>query len=264
MDALIEFLTHPWFLYPAITVISVSLIAVLSAWKSRAPDDTLFLACLRWVNKQHVRWIHSLERPQQDPLPATGSGILVANHRSGLDPTAILSQTNRVIRFLIAKEYYEIFFLKPIFTRIRLIPVNRNGNDLSAVKQSLKALKNDEFIGLFPSGGIQDASESSAGDTESNDSQTEDEMKHGAALLALKTGAPIYPVYVEGTPNFGSVLLAFFFPSKSRIHFGKPFTLPQPQAKAPSKEELEQGTIKIQRAIREASPQEATAKLSPA
>lgn len=222
------------------------------AWRRREPGDTPFLACLRQVNRWHLRWLHGLGLPDTDPLPREGAGIVVANHRSGLDPTAIISQTARIIRFLIAREYYEVFFLKPVFRRLELIPVHRNGHDLAALKRSIRALREGEMVGLFPGGGIEnpppsvEESEEAAGDPDS--------LKYGAALLALRTGAPVYPVYIEGTPRLDSVFLAFLRPSRTRVHFGEPLRLAPSERRSPTREELREATRRIHRAIEQAAP----------
>ncbi len=204
------------------------------------PEDTRLIAFLRLLALLYTRVWHGLRPGGEDPLPASGAAILIANHRSGLDPIVLAAHTKRIIRFLMAREYYEIGWLRWFFDLVGAIPVNRDGTDVAATKKAFKALKDGQVIGIFPQGGIRPAGPNGG---------QEDFIKAGAALLALKTGVPVIPAFIEGTPPKDSVLQAFLTPSMSRVTFGKPLQLPAPQGRSPSKEELRAAAQEIYRSI---------------
>ncbi|HVR74012.1 MAG TPA: lysophospholipid acyltransferase family protein, partial [Planctomycetota bacterium] len=178
----------------------------LIAFKMRGPEDTPFIAVLRVICVVYTKVVHGLRRVPRgvDPVPPTGPAILVANHRSGLDPVIMGIVTRRRVRFLMAREYYEAVGLRWMFRALGCIPVNRDGNDLGATKAAMTALRASQVIGIFPQGGIREAGASLEG-------------KSGAALLALRTGAPVVPIFIEGTPTLESVLLASMRPSLTRV-----------------------------------------------
>ena len=207
--------------------------------------DSLAIGVLRAVNLAYTRVVHGV-RPGNDPLPKTGPALLVSNHRSGVDPFVISAHINRVVRFMMAREYYLVPLLRRIFDIVQVIPVNRDGHDFAATKRALRALQNGEVVGIFPEGRIRHLSPDTPFTGSSADDN--DAVKHGAALLALRADVPIIPVYVDGTPPTESVTGAFLSFSKSRVAFGEPLHLDAPRRK-PSRADLEDATQQIMDAI---------------
>lgn len=195
----------------------------------RAPEDTVLLAQVRALSWLYVRAFHRMESNlgRGDPVPPEGPAILVANHRSGVDPLFVALLTKRRVYFLMAREYYELPGLKWIFKGLRCIPVNRDGTDLGATKAALKLLHEGKVLGIFPQGGIREP-----------DDQL-DEGKSGVALLALKTGAPVVPFYIANSPAHDSVLRSFFTCSRTRVYCGRPFHLTHDGPGKPSRGELD-------------------------
>jgi len=187
----------------------------------------------------YSRLLHRLRvpGPEEDPVPRTGAFIVAANHRSGIDPLLLSIVTRRRIRFLMAREYYEVPVLHWIFRALDCIPVNRDGNDLSATKTALRVLRDGQVLGIFPQGGIREASDDLEG-------------KPGTALLALRTGASVVPFHIQGSPNFDSVLRAFLTPSRTTIRWGAPIKFEAPGVEKSSRAELEEVTTSILKAIR--------------
>lgn len=192
----------------------------------RAPEDTLLGVALRPFCEGFVLLVHRfVVFPGKDVVPRAGPAILVANHRSGLDPLLVAVATRRRVHFLMAREYYEVPGLTWAFRALGCIPVNRDGNDLGATKAALKALHAGHVIGIFPQGGIRETAEALEG-------------KAGVALLALRSGAPVVPYYIQGSPALDSVFLALFTPSRSRIFCGSPFSL-EPTCGRPTRADIE-------------------------
>ena len=65
-------------------------------------------------------------------------------------------------------------------------------------------------------------------------------------MMAIKTGVPIYPAYLDGTQRNKEMLPAFIFPNRSCITFGEPIHLPRGDT---SGEALEAATARIQHAV---------------
>ena len=210
---------------------------------ARGPDDTLFVAFIRAVSILQGKLFHGyrLVGSAGDPIPPAGAFIVVANHRSGVDPVLLSVITRRRIRFLMAREYYEIPVLHTIFRALGCIPVNRDGNDLSATKAALKALKAGQVIGIFPQGGIRGEDE-------------EMDAKHGVALLASRTGAPIIPFHIDGSPHKDSVLCSILTPSKTVIRAGPPTAICKDAGGKVPREEIERLTASVMAAINSLKP----------
>ncbi len=91
-------------------------------------------------------------------IPVSGPAIFVANHTTSYDPLCLQAASKfRLIQFMMAKEYYEKQPLNIIFRWLKVIPVNRTGNDTASIRAAaLRALGEGSCIGMFPEGKISD------------------------------------------------------------------------------------------------------------
>lgn len=120
-------------------------------------------------------------------LPPEGGFVLCINHISARDPLFVSTCIPRKRRmyFLGKKELFDNKFLRPFVTWLGGIPVDRGHADLSAVRTSLKLLKDGYGLGIFPQG------------TRSPDN-TPTPMLNGASMIALRGGVPVVPAYIDG------------------------------------------------------------------
>ena len=133
-----------------------------------------------------------------------GAAVLCANHSSFSDPIWIVAWANlkRHPRIMAKKELFSHSLLSWFFTKLGAFPVDRDSTDISAIKQSLKTLKDDNKLLIFPEG--------------TRIREGIDSKPHGGAILiANKVNAPVIPVYL-------SVKKGLFSPV--RLIFGKPFS----------------------------------------
>jgi 1-acyl-sn-glycerol-3-phosphate acyltransferase len=113
-----------------------------------------------------------------------GSALICANHTRNSDPFFIVfALTKRVKLKIMAKEEMTRWpIVGPILSKVDLmIWVKRGKADIGAVKAALKALKGEEKLLIFPEG---------------TRSEEIGEGKTGAAMMAIRAGVPIIPVYV--------------------------------------------------------------------
>lgn len=168
----------------------------------------------------HVNWIdgwvrivcrywHQL-RSTTLALPDSGPAIVVANHVSGLDPLLLIAASRRPLRFLIASEEYQRPALRWLFRAAGCIPVDRHGRPEQALRQAMRALQQGEVIALFPHGKIH------------LDSDPPRRIKGGVVRLAAWSGAPVFPVRIDGVAAEGKVLTAPIIPSKVKLTLTEP------------------------------------------
>ncbi len=142
-----------------------------------------------------------LQIDMQAPLP-NGPLILCCNHQHGLDPFALAMATKRQVHYMAKKELM-YGFVGHLIRSLGAYPVDRENNDVHAVKHTLSLLKQDRVIGIFPEG------------TRSQDGEVH-EFHSGAAMFALRTKAHLVPAGIYGT----------FRPfSKVRVVIGKELDL---------------------------------------
>ncbi len=86
---------------------------------------------------------------------APGQGaVIVCNHRSGIDPLLIQMSTGRVVRWMVASEYFSYWLMAACFRSLQSIPVSRRGVDTAATKQAIRLAAEGKLVGLFPEGRI--------------------------------------------------------------------------------------------------------------
>jgi len=180
-------------------------------------------------------------------LPRSGPFIVVANHCSNLDPLmmgwATGHQIGRVVHFMAKIEMRGWPIIGWLATQSGVYFVRRGEGDRAAQRFSLAALAAGAPIAIFPEGTRSRNGHLKAG-------------KAGAALIAMRSGAPIVPAGVSGTHRI--------FPGRSRwprasralVRFGEPFTLPhQPDGRL-DRQDLADGTERIMRAIETLLPED--------
>lgn len=112
-----------------------------------------------------------------------GKAIYVANHASLMDPVAIAFTCPRIVHFMAKKELFTGAG-KLFFTALLAFPVNRHTADIASLKRAMEVLKEGKAFGIFPEG-----KRSVTGEL--------DELEKGTAFIALKSGAPVIPLYID-------------------------------------------------------------------
>lgn len=133
------------------------------------------------------RWLLDGDITGREHLPNEGPYIVTANHLSLIDPILVSVAVGRLVRFLALDELFgNNWLLDHSMLYFGAIPVSRERPPLGALKEALAALDNAEVVGIFPEGARARHWGSRP-------------IKHGAAWLAVATGAPIIPCAVTGT-----------------------------------------------------------------
>src|SRR5256885_14840346 len=113
----------------------------------------------RWLNRLDglnrifCRRVHGLSN-ERLALPASGPVLLASNHSSGLDPLLLIAASRRPLRFVIAREQYERWWLRWLFRAIGCIPIDREREPRAAMYAARRALAAGEIVALFPQGRI--------------------------------------------------------------------------------------------------------------
>ena len=119
-----------------------------------------------------------------------GGALYCANHSSMSDPICLVAALGykRQLRIMAKAEIMRIPVLGWLLKKAGIFGVERGKSDVVAIKTAIKHLKNGENVMLFPEGTrIKDGL-----DKYGNIS----EAKLGAAMLAVRTGVQIVPVYI--------------------------------------------------------------------
>jgi 1-acyl-sn-glycerol-3-phosphate acyltransferase len=120
-------------------------------------------------------------------IPPSGPCILAFNHQSNLDPHLIFTlMPRRDVVGLVASEYRNRAFERWIVEACGGIWLRRGVGDRAALRRALTLLEAGWLVGLAPEGG------------RSRDGVLR-RARRGVGFLAVRSGAPLLPVAVEGT-----------------------------------------------------------------
>lgn len=131
------------------------------------------------VYRVKVEGTENIPKDKSKPL------IYCGNHRTYADPPLIVVTAKRHVRFLAKEELSKNPFFAFLGVVFDGIYVKRDSKDVTALKTTLKALKNGESIALFPEG-------------TRNGIEKGQKVKDGAAFFAVRTGAKVIPVGISG------------------------------------------------------------------
>jgi 1-acyl-sn-glycerol-3-phosphate acyltransferase len=152
----------------------------------------------------------------RENVPKRGGAILVSNHLNNADPCIIPGALNRRVITMAKREMFKWPVISLLFRFIGAFPVDREGADLSAIREAQAVVHDGFLLLMFPEG------------TRSKDRQLHQGFA-GTALIAYRTGAAIIPVAITGTERLKWPGLFFqpFRGPRVTITFGKPFYPPK-------------------------------------
>jgi 1-acyl-sn-glycerol-3-phosphate acyltransferase len=120
----------------------------------------------------------------RDRIPEGGC-ILCPNHTSLKDPpiACFVMTKKNPLHIMAKKSLMEIPILGKIFEMIGTFGVDRGNNDMGAIKNAMRVLKNGRKLLMFPEGTrVSEGEEGSA--------------KTGAVVLATKMNVPVIPMFI--------------------------------------------------------------------
>lgn len=160
---------------------------------TRLPDHTWARCVFRWLMRGLGRLVLCLATRSHiyglENLPAQGPAIIITNHLGDADVVMGMAYfPTNVDAFAAIDLHFKYPPLAVIGNAYGVIWVHRGVPDRNALRVGLDALQKDRIIAIAPEG-----RESLTGTLEAGTS--------GAAFLALRSGAPLFPVTFTGTSN---------------------------------------------------------------
>jgi 1-acyl-sn-glycerol-3-phosphate acyltransferase len=193
----------------------------------------------------YARLWHGLVWNGPAPFPAKGPALVVSNHTCSADPPFVQAGCPRPLSFLIAREYYrDLPWARWLFDYIGCVPVNRSGRDGLAVRKGLLRLSEGRIVCIFPEGGLHGAGTGRLR-----------RGKGGAALLALRSRAPVYPVFISKGHQHSNVPRAWLLPSRTRVTYGPAIDLSAYYDRPIDRPLLEEVTALLMSKIAELDPE---------
>ena len=190
----------------------------------------MFYAVIYTIIWPFFNLVHPHRAIGRERIPE-GGVLVCGNHTSLSDPLflAFAFHKKYQLRPMAKAELLRVPFIGWSFKRVGVFGVERGKSDVGAIKQAMKYLKEGEKVLLYPEGTRVRASRGE-----------ESEPKTGAAMLAVRCGVPILPVYVpEKKRWFG----------RTPVVIGEPY-LPHVESRKGTQEEYEAITAALMARIR--------------
>lgn len=146
---------------------------------------------------------------ENEPTTDQGAYLVIANHRTWADPIYLACVLKHgQPHFMAKKELFKIPLLNLLIRALGAYPVNRGGADVGAIKHTIEMLKAGVCVGMFPQGHRYNKVD-----------PRKTPVKTGAAMIALKAGVPVLPVFVKVKNNRHRIFC------KKEVIIGKPITI---------------------------------------
>jgi len=168
-----------------------------------------FLRFLLWIATHTVYRVRVNGR---DNIPAKGGALFVCNHVSFVDALLLIAATDRHVRFMMLKSYYELPYVKPFARALGVIPISseqRPRDLLKSLQTASDAIKNGHVVCIFAEGQITRIGQLLP-------------FRRGLERIMKEVDAPIVPIALDGV--WGSL---FSF-EKRRFIWKLPHRIPHP------------------------------------
>jgi 1-acyl-sn-glycerol-3-phosphate acyltransferase len=165
------------------------------------------------LTRLYARLWHRWALCGRSPLPAEGAALVVANHTCSADAAFLVAGAPRLFGFLTSREHYNAHpLISRLLDYLGCVPVRRTGRDAVSARAALRRLAEGRVVCVFPEGNLSGVARGRLLPP-----------KHGAAFLALCSGAPVYPAYIAGGPRTKKLVQAWLRPGGNavRVSFGQ-------------------------------------------
>lgn len=171
------------------------------------PTSPLFVVAY-YVVGLIARILHPTTVEGVENLPRHGV-LLCPNHSSNWDPILIAIQLplNYRLHAMAKEELFRNPILGWILQQLGAFPVSRGGSDIQSVKTAIQTIKSGDNLLIFPEGTVI---RNGVGYVDGLPAHA----KGGVAMIGVRTGATLIPVFVDGEKKLFH---------RTRIIFGTPY-----------------------------------------
>ena len=152
--------------------------------------------------------LHPVSVEGMERLPQNGV-LLCPNHASNWDPilVALKLPKNYRLHIMAKEELFQNPLLGWLLRKVGAFPVSRGNNDINTVRTAMQAIKDGDNLLIFPEGTVV---RNGVGYIDGLPAHA----KAGVAMIGVRTGAALVPVFVDGEKKLFH---------RTRIIFGEPY-----------------------------------------
>ncbi|MBF4693657.1 lysophospholipid acyltransferase family protein [Fusibacter ferrireducens] len=164
--------------------------------------NTFYAICSK-ASFLYYKIFFKLELIGRENIDRNQNYIICGNHSSLHDPFLLGGVLPLQAHFMSKKENFKYKIVGWVLKKVWVFPVDRDGNDIKAIKTALTILNKKDNLALFPEGTRNKGVEPLP-------------VKSGVALFAVRTKTPILPVTIDSN---------FKLFSRVRVIFHEPVVL---------------------------------------
>lgn len=198
---------------------SYVVLGILSLLVTAAVGVVMLGQSLRFLIRVLVKGCYRLTVAGRENIPREGAAILVSNHCAWVDPLLLIAAVPRHIHFVMDKEFYNKWWLKPFSILMKVIPISSQDSPeqiLGSLSRASVRIESGGLVCIFAEGAMTRTGEMGS-------------FKKGLRWLMENSSCPIVPVYIGGT--WGSIFSYYYgrpastLPKRFRhrvgVYFGK-------------------------------------------
>lgn len=189
----------------------------------------LYRIC-RGILKPIFYIFYNIKVEGKENLPANGPLIICANHTSAIDPIILAVSLPYTMNSMAKAELFKSKLLGYFLSKIGVFPVKRGEADIKSIKTSLKLLKENKIMGMFPEGTRNKTGEVKA--------------EPGIAMIAVRAEAPVLPI---------AIISNYKLFNKTTVKIGKPMQLDQYYDQKLQSEDYQNISLEIMKYINQIS-----------
>ena len=179
-------------------------------------------------------------------IPSEGPVLIASNHTSYTDPVGVLAVCPRILHYMAAAELFEIPLIGKIIGYLQAFPVRRGENDLQAIANCRRLLKEGQGVVIYPEGKI--TLDGCLG-----------ELRDGAVLMALRAKCPVVPVVMLGFDKMLPLNAKFFHFAYKEIRIGRPLDFSELAPELNVKERAALASARLRQALLDLGAREKSA-----
>lgn len=167
---------------------------------------------IRVLARLFAVWFYGLRIVGRENWPATGGGLVCANHQSYVDPPLVGLTCPRRMNYLARDSLFRVPILAQVIHFLDAIPIDREGGGLAGLKETLRRLRGGELVLIFPEG------------TRTRDGEVAP-LKPGFIAVARRSRVPLIPVALDGAYHAWPRMARFPRLSRLAVVIGEPISV---------------------------------------
>ena len=195
------------------------------AKQKKMERNKTFGTIMKWIVSGILNFVFRVKVHGKENVPVEGPFLLIANHGSVFDPLVIQQHVKPWVYWVAKRELFDLPVVGFVLRKIGVISFQREGLDVTALKNIITLVKSGDVIGIFPQG-------------KRLDHEDRDIVlpKSATAHLARRFKLPVVPVSIENGYHF-------FGKKRPHLYFGTPVDM------ASLPDDDDQATIDLMRLI---------------